>query len=102
MPSSIATCFLKKKNSFFQVDLSFTAEALDAIAALAMERKTGARGLRAILESLLLNPMFDVPGSNIASVHVTEGCVRGLDKPTYELKSEATEEELQQAQHVHN
>lgn len=84
------------------MDLTFTSEAMDAIASLAMERKTGARGLRAIMESLLLEPMFDVPGSDVMSVHITEGCVNGLEKPQYVRRGEATEDELQQAQHVHN
>ncbi|XP_033224593.1 ATP-dependent Clp protease ATP-binding subunit clpX-like, mitochondrial isoform X2 [Belonocnema kinseyi] len=84
--------------SMDKVELTFTAEALDAIAAMAMERKTGARGLRAIMESLLLEPMFDVPGSDVLTVHVTEGCVRGDEKPQYIRKTETSEEELQQAQ----
>ncbi|XP_034939050.1 ATP-dependent Clp protease ATP-binding subunit clpX-like, mitochondrial isoform X2 [Chelonus insularis] len=89
--------------SMDKVDLTFTNEALDAIAALAMERKTGARGLRAIMESLLLEPMFDVPGSDVLSVHITEACVRGTEKPQYVRGGESTEEEQpQQAQHVNN
>jgi ATP-dependent Clp protease ATP-binding subunit ClpX len=43
------------------VELEFTEEAIDAIADLAMLRGTGARGLRAIIEEVLLNVMFDVP-----------------------------------------
>lgn len=88
--------------SMDKVDLTFTPEALDAIASLAMDRKTGARGLRAIMESLLLEPMFDVPGSDVTLVHVTEGCVRGEDKPNYIRRTETTEDELQKAQHVNN
>lgn len=84
------------------MDLTFTTDALDAIAALAMERKTGARGLRAIMESLLLEPMFDVPGSDTMSVHVNEACVGGREKPQYIPRGETTEEEPQQAQHVNN
>ncbi|XP_053977836.1 ATP-dependent Clp protease ATP-binding subunit clpX-like, mitochondrial isoform X3 [Hylaeus volcanicus] len=87
--------------SMDKVELTFTADALNAIAALAMEKKTGARGLRAIMESLLLEPMFDVPGSDVMSVHVTEGCVRGQEKPQYVKRGDATEDELQ-AQHIHN
>ncbi|CAH1953796.1 unnamed protein product [Acanthoscelides obtectus] len=64
-------------------ELSFTDEALDAIAQLAMERKTGARGLRAIMESLLLEPMFEIPGSTISEVQVTEEYVRGQSGPAY-------------------
>ncbi|XP_063980422.1 ATP-dependent Clp protease ATP-binding subunit clpX-like, mitochondrial isoform X2 [Diachasmimorpha longicaudata] len=88
--------------SMDKVDLTFTTEALEAIAALAMERKTGARGLRAIMESLLLEPMFDVPGSDTMSVHITEACVRGQEKPQYIRRGDAAEEEPQQAQHVNN
>ncbi|PBC30445.1 ATP-dependent Clp protease ATP-binding subunit clpX-like, mitochondrial isoform X1 [Apis cerana] len=87
--------------SMDKVDLTFTSEALNAIASLAMEKKTGARGLRAIMESLLLEPMFEVPGSDVMSVHVTEGCVRGQEKPQYIRKGDVTEEELH-AQHIHN
>ncbi|XP_015606644.1 ATP-dependent Clp protease ATP-binding subunit clpX-like, mitochondrial isoform X2 [Cephus cinctus] len=88
--------------SMDKVELTFTAEALNAIASLAMERKTGARGLRAIMESLLLDPMFDVPGSDVLSVHVTDSCVRGEEKPQYVRRAESNEDELQQAQHVLN
>ncbi|XP_037024783.1 ATP-dependent Clp protease ATP-binding subunit clpX-like, mitochondrial [Bradysia coprophila] len=66
-----------------KVDLTFTDEALSAIAQLAMERQTGARGLRAILETLLLDAMFEVPGSDVKTVHITEDCVKGLCSPEY-------------------
>jgi len=72
-----------------QVELSFTSEALQAIAKQAMERQTGARGLRAIMESLLLDPMFEVPGSEIKSVHITEECVMG-SPPIYLHRSNST------------
>ncbi|XP_060825659.1 ATP-dependent Clp protease ATP-binding subunit clpX-like, mitochondrial isoform X1 [Bombus pascuorum] len=87
--------------SMDKVELTFTTEALNAIASLAMEKKTGARGLRAIMESLLLEPMFEVPGSDVMSVHVTEGCVRGQEKPQYIRRGDVTEEELH-AQHIQN
>ena len=57
---------------FTQVDLTFTEGALKAIARLAIKRKTGARGLRGILEKLLLDAMFEVPGSEIVAVEVRE------------------------------
>ena len=44
------------------VTLKFTADALKAIALKAIARKTGARGLRSIMEGILLDPMFDLPG----------------------------------------
>jgi ATP-dependent Clp protease ATP-binding subunit ClpX len=49
--------------SFEGVDLSFTAEALDAIVEQALERKVGARGLRIILEELMLDVMYQVPST---------------------------------------
>ncbi|XP_043277143.1 ATP-dependent Clp protease ATP-binding subunit clpX-like, mitochondrial isoform X2 [Venturia canescens] len=89
--------------SMDKVELTFTTEALEAIATQAMDRKTGARGLRAIMESLLLEPMFDVPGSDVLSVHVTDATVRGECQPQYMRRGgEASEEEPQQAQHVNN
>lgn len=66
-----------------KVDLTFTPDALKAIAKLAMERKTGARGLRAIMETLLLEPMFEIPGSDVISVHITEDVVFGKSDPMY-------------------
>ncbi|CAK1542412.1 unnamed protein product [Leptosia nina] len=62
-------------------ELSFSDDALRAVASLAMERKTGARGLRAIMENLLLEVMFEIPGSDITSVHIHEGCVRRAEPP---------------------
>lgn len=85
------------------MELTFDIQALNAIASLAMERKTGARGLRAIMESLLLEPMFEVPGSDIMSVHITEQCVKGVEKPQYVKRDDSNDDDLQaQAQHVHN
>jgi len=84
------------------VELTFDIDALNAIASLAMERKTGARGLRAIMESLLLEPMFEVPGSDIRSVHITEQCVKDGEKPQYARRDENNGDDIQQAQHVHN
>ncbi|XP_064553123.1 ATP-dependent Clp protease ATP-binding subunit clpX-like, mitochondrial [Drosophila montana] len=66
-----------------EVDLSFTEDAVESIATLAMERHTGARGLRSIMETLLLDPMFIVPGSDIRGVHITAEYVRGNTKPVY-------------------
>ncbi|KNG92633.1 ATP-dependent Clp protease ATP-binding subunit ClpX [Pseudaestuariivita atlantica] len=57
-------------------DLTFTDEALSAIAKRAIERKTGARGLRSILEDILLDTMFDLPGmDSVTEVVVNEEAV---------------------------
>ena len=66
------------------VELEFDAEALDAIADLALDRGTGARGLRAIMESVLLGVMYDVPSQNdIAKVIVTKDCISNGAQPTF-------------------
>ncbi|MFM1952467.1 MAG: hypothetical protein RJA33_1261 [Actinomycetota bacterium] len=58
------------------VDLEFTSDALDAIADLALARGTGARGLRAIMESILLGVMYEVPSrSDIAKVIIEKECI---------------------------
>jgi len=65
------------------VELEITPEALDAIAELALKRGTGARGLRAILESVLLGVMYDVPSrADIAKVILTQECISDGGAPT--------------------
>lgn len=68
--------------SIDDVDLEFEAGAITAIAELATERKTGARGLRAILEGILQPIMFDIPSNDaVSKVIITEGLVRGEAPP---------------------
>ena len=65
------------------VDLEFEPEALDEIAELALLRGTGARGLRAILEEVLLNVMYEVPSrTDVAKVVITGEVVRERVNPT--------------------
>jgi ATP-dependent Clp protease ATP-binding subunit ClpX len=65
------------------VELEITPDALDAIAELALKRGTGARGLRAILESVLLGVMYDVPSrADIAKVILTHECINDGGAPT--------------------
>jgi ATP-dependent Clp protease ATP-binding subunit ClpX len=64
------------------VDLEFREPALRLISKKALERKTGARGLRSILEHSLINIMFDLPSmSNLSKVVVDEGVIRGDTPP---------------------
>lgn len=64
------------------VELEFEPEALQEMAHLALERKTGARGLRAIAEQTLQQTMFDVPSDlSVARVVVTKGAVDGEEQP---------------------
>uniref|UniRef100_A0A8C1YWL1 Caseinolytic mitochondrial matrix peptidase chaperone subunit a n=1 Tax=Cyprinus carpio TaxID=7962 RepID=A0A8C1YWL1_CYPCA len=69
--------------SMDKCDLNMTPDALRAIARLALERKTGARGLRSIMEKLLLDPMFEVPHSDIVAVEVNKEVVKGKTQPQY-------------------
>ena len=62
--------------------LEFTPEAVHEIAHMAVERKTGARGLRAIMESVMMDTMYEVPSdSNVGICTVTKDAVDGKEKP---------------------
>ncbi|MCL2565716.1 MAG: ATP-dependent Clp protease ATP-binding subunit ClpX [Defluviitaleaceae bacterium] len=69
----------------FELDnvyLDFEEDALKAIAAKAIERGTGARGLRAIVEEFMTEIMFDIPSDDtVERIVITEGCVIGSEKP---------------------
>ena len=68
------------------VQITFEESALKAISKKAIERGTGARGLRAILEELLLDTMFDLPGrDDVIEVRVTEASVLNKTPPLLEL-----------------
>lgn len=64
------------------VTLTFENDAVKAIAKLALERKTGARGLRSIMESILLDIMYDLPSyKNVEEVIISKGVVEGKLQP---------------------
>jgi ATP-dependent Clp protease ATP-binding subunit ClpX len=74
----------KKLFSLEGVELTFTDGALKAVAARAIERKTGARGLRSILENLLLNTMYEIPDmEGVQEVIVSEETVKNNKAPEY-------------------
>ncbi|KAK5902094.1 hypothetical protein CesoFtcFv8_007386 [Champsocephalus esox] len=81
--------------SMDKCELNVTPDALMAIARMALERKTGARGLRSIMEMLLLEPMFEVPHSDIMAVELNKDIVLGKSLPRYirAPAKESTEEE---------
>ncbi|GAA4693243.1 ATP-dependent Clp protease ATP-binding subunit ClpX [Kocuria gwangalliensis] len=86
---------VKQYRKLFQIDgveLTFDPQALEAIAELAIERGTGARGLRAILEDILMPVMFDLPSrDDVAAVLVTADSVAKLSDPeifTHEMIEE--------------
>ena len=78
---------VKQYERIFEIDgvsLQFTEDSLITIAELAVERKTGARGLRAILESVLGPIMFEVPSNpDISAVLITRGVILGDETPTF-------------------
>ncbi len=77
--------FVKQYQRLFEmenVDLTFTDEALDAVARKAIERKTGARGLRSIMEGILLDTMFELPSlENVSKVVVDESVINHQADP---------------------
>lgn len=76
---------IKQYKKLFDLDgvtIEFEKEALEAVADITLERKTGARGLRSVLENVLKNLMFTTPSdSTIEKIVITEGTVRNGDEP---------------------
>lgn len=82
----------KQYQKLFEIDnvkLSFEPEALEAIAQKAIDRKTGARGLRSILEEMLLDIMYELPELEGYEVVITEDVVKEGTKPLY-IKNKKT------------
>ena len=72
----------KKLLAMDEVELSFDNDALRSLAKMALKRKTGARGLRAILEHLMLDVMYEVPQrDDITECHITKDVVEGRAHP---------------------
>jgi ATP-dependent Clp protease ATP-binding subunit ClpX len=72
-----------------RVQLTFREEALRTVAKLALTRKTGARGLRAILENTLRDLMYDLPStSNVTQVIINDTYIQGKSPPTFVYKKE--------------
>ena len=81
-PKNALTKQYRKLFEMEGVDLEFQPDAVRAVAKRAMERKTGARGLRTILENVLLETMYDLPSQkNVQKVVVEESVIRGEGKP---------------------
>ncbi len=70
-----------------EVDLIFDESALEAIAEKALERKTGARGLRAVIEESMLDVMYEIPkDDNIGTVTITGDYIRGKGSPLVTIR----------------
>jgi ATP-dependent Clp protease ATP-binding subunit ClpX len=77
---------LKQYQKLFAIDdvvLSFEDEALLAVAELALKRKTGARGLRTIMEEIMLDVMYELPELAGYEILITEGVIKKVSKPIY-------------------
>ena len=72
------------------VELEFTLEAVRAVARRALERKTGARALRSILESTMLELMYDLPSqaARVGKVRIDEDVILGTGSPVYLSKDD--------------
>ena len=79
----------QKTFSMEGVSLEFTEDALRSIALKAGEKNTGARGLRAILENLMMDLMYDIPsrGKDVGKVIITKEAVEGSQPPLEEARS---------------
>jgi ATP-dependent Clp protease ATP-binding subunit ClpX len=79
-PKNALTKQYQRIFSLEDVELSFTDDALDAVANLTMAQKTGARGLRSVLESSMIDMMFDLPSksSKISRITITEDFITGM------------------------
>ncbi len=90
---------LKQYMKLFYIDgvkLTFTDDALESIAALATERKTGARGLRSIIEGFMTKIMYEIPSrDDVEEVIVTAECVTKKAEPRLVLKTAALPETTQ-------
>ncbi len=88
---------VKQYEKLFKMDgvkLTFSRESLEAVAALALERNTGARGLRSILETAMTDIMYEIPSRHdVAEVEITPECIRGEGKSRYHLLRELDEPE---------
>ncbi len=90
-PKNALTRQYQKLFEFEDVELEFTDDALEAVADLALLRGTGARGLRAILEEVLLSPMYDVPSrGDVSKCVIDREVVEERVNPTLVPRSESS------------
>ncbi|HXN11323.1 MAG TPA: ATP-dependent Clp protease ATP-binding subunit ClpX, partial [Steroidobacteraceae bacterium] len=88
-PKNALTKQYRKLFEMEGAELEFRDEALRAVSRKAMQRKTGARGLRTILETVLLDTMYDLPSMrNVAKVVVDDSVIEGTTKPYVIVRAE--------------
>ena len=92
VPIRISSLITEPKNSLSKqyqklfemegVEIDFRDEALRGVAKKALERKTGARGLRSILENVLLDTMYHIPSDKgVSKIVIDEACINGESEP---------------------
>ena len=88
---------VKQYEKLFEMDgvkLTFGDGALEAVAALALERHTGARGLRSILENAMTQIMYEIPSRHdVGEVEITPECIRGTGLSRYHLLRNMTQQD---------
>jgi ATP-dependent Clp protease ATP-binding subunit ClpX len=88
-PKNALTKQFAKLMAMEGVDLAFSEDALQELAAQALKKGTGARALRGLLEKIMLEVMYDVPSSDdILSVKITRSVVLGESKPIIRRKED--------------
>ena len=95
-PKNAITKQYQKLFAYEGVELKFTEKALRAVAQMALKRKTGARGLRGVIETAMLDVMYDIPSkTNVKEVIIDENVINEGTPPTVVYK---TEEEIKAAE----
>ncbi len=97
-PKNSITKQYQKLFALDKVELAFEDDAVTEIAKQAISRKTGARGLRAITENILLETMFEIPSKkNVKSINVTKKTVTDAELPEMELLSKEEEKKREES-----
>ena len=95
-PKNSLTKQFKRLFEMEKVELDIRDDALSEIAKLAIEMKTGARGLRSILEKSLLETMYEVPSlKNLEKVVLDSSCIKGDSEPLLVYETELDTKKLQ-------
>ena len=88
-PKNALTKQYRKMFDMEGVEIDFRDDGLRAVAERAMERKTGARGLRSILENVLLDSMYNIPSqANVAKIVIDESVIKGESEPLLVYESQ--------------
>lgn len=105
-PKNAITKQYKKLFEMDGIEIDFEEEALREVAKIALEKKTGARGLRAILEQVMLDVMYEIPGNEkVTKCIVTKDSILGIAGPKViegERKITPQNSTVQKAQKVEN